>query len=121
MWPHRCSGGAPGLRSFTMLMGTIRKLTVGSRFLVLAVTVTLAAGCGKSSKESGGSGKDAPPGIDISTYPATDEGAKSVLLEFTKPGADQKALLRHLKPTQADFAALFQPEFARKAEAHYAT
>ena len=54
-----------------------------------------------------------------STHPATEEGAKALLAEFLKPGADHAALSKNLRPTQADYAAVFEPDLAAKAEAVY--
>jgi hypothetical protein len=108
--------------------GVIREGMAGWRLITLALILTLAAGCsklskdsggGKLSKDSGGGGKKEVPGANLSSYPATDEGARSVLLEFTKPGADEKTLLRLLRPTHADYEALFQPAFAQRAEAYH--
>lgn len=54
-----------------------------------------------------------------STFPATEEGAKTMLKEFAKPGADLAALTKPLRPTKADYEAVFDAEFAAKAAALY--
>ena len=46
-------------------------------------------------------------------------GAEAVLSEFLKPNADHAALSKRLRPTRNDYLAVFEPEFARKAEAVY--
>ncbi|HTE16069.1 MAG TPA: hypothetical protein VK642_13420, partial [Burkholderiales bacterium] len=42
----------------------------------------------------------------------TDEGARIMLAEFVKPGADLRALTLRLKPTKADYEAVFEKPFA---------
>ncbi len=54
-----------------------------------------------------------------STFPANEEGAKTMLKEFAKPGADTAALSKQLRPTKADYEAVFDAEFAAKAMALY--
>ena len=54
-----------------------------------------------------------------STHPATEEGAKALLAEFVKPGADHAALSRQLRPTADDYKAVFEPDLAAKAESVY--
>jgi hypothetical protein len=46
-------------------------------------------------------------------------GAEAVLSEFLQPNADHAALSKRLRPTRNDYLAVFEPEFARKAEALY--
>ena len=52
-------------------------------------------------------------------YPGTDDGARAMLAEFLKPGADLKALSLKLRPTRADYEAVFEKPFAAKLEAMY--
>ncbi len=59
-----------------------------------------------------------PP--DLQQYPGTKEGARAMLSEFLKPGADYAALTSSLKPGENDYAAVFEPEFAFKAASAYA-
>lgn len=54
-----------------------------------------------------------------SAHPATEEGAKALLADFVKPGADHAALSKNLRPTKADYDAVFEPELAAKADAVY--
>lgn len=53
------------------------------------------------------------------SYPATEEGAKALLAEFVKPGADHAALSKDLRPSSADYASVFEPGLAAKAESGY--
>ncbi len=52
-------------------------------------------------------------------FPGTADGAKALLGEFLKPGADRPGLTRALKPTAADYAAVFEGDNATKAAAGY--
>jgi hypothetical protein len=58
-------------------------------------------------------------GSTASSHPATEDGAKALLAEFVKPGADHAALSKNLRPSKDDYAAVFEPELAAKAEAVY--
>jgi len=51
--------------------------------------------------------------------PGTDDGARALLAEFIKPGADVKALSLKLRPSKADYEAVFEKPFAAKLEAMY--
>jgi hypothetical protein len=53
------------------------------------------------------------------TFPATDAGATSLLKEFVKPGADHAALSKQLRPTAADYAAVFDADSSTKVAAVY--
>src|SRR5262249_26735955 len=53
--------------------------------------------------------------------PGTEAGARALLQEFLKPGADTAALSKQLRPTHADYAAVFLGDDADKAEKAYAT
>lgn len=53
------------------------------------------------------------------TYPNTADGAKALAAEFTKPGADWKSLTQKLRPTEADYGAVFSPALAGKVRAMY--
>lgn len=55
-----------------------------------------------------------------SPYPGTEAGARKLLGEFLKSGADHAALTRPLQPTTADYLAVFEEDFARIAETTYA-
>ena len=52
-------------------------------------------------------------------FPGTEEGATSLLKEFLKPGADHAALSKQLRPTTADYAAVFDADSSAKVAAVY--
>jgi hypothetical protein len=52
-------------------------------------------------------------------HAATADGAKALLKEFVKPGADYAALSKPLQPTTADYATVFEAQTAAKAQAVY--
>jgi hypothetical protein len=49
----------------------------------------------------------------------TEAGATSLLKEFLKPGADHAALSKQLRPTAADYAAVFEADVSGKVAAVY--
>lgn len=51
------------------------------------------------------------------TFPGTDDGAKQLANAFLKPGADCAALSKQLRPTAADYAAVFDGDFGTKVAA----
>ena len=53
------------------------------------------------------------------TFPGTEAGATSFLKEFLKPGADHAALSKQLRPTTADYAAVFEADSSAKVAAVY--
>ena len=53
------------------------------------------------------------------TFPGTEAGATSLLKEFVKPGADHAALSKQLRPTPADYAAIFEADASAKVAAVY--
>ena len=57
---------------------------------------------------------------EASSHPGTEAGARELLSEFLKSGADHSALSKPLRPTTADYQAVFEPDFARSAETTYA-
>ncbi len=59
------------------------------------------------------------PGTAAGPQRASGRGAEAVLAEFLKPNADHAALSKRLRPTRNDYLAVFEPEFAKKAEALY--
>ncbi len=73
--------------------------------LVLAVC---AVGCGGGASSS-----------NASTHPGTDAGAEALLKEFLKPGADHAALTKQLRPSRADYDAVFESDLAASADAVY--
>ena len=58
-------------------------------------------------------------GTTAPSHPATEEGAKALLAEFVKPGADHAALSKNLRPTADDYKAVFESDLAAKAESVY--
>ena len=52
-------------------------------------------------------------------FPGTEAGATSLLKEFLKPGADHAALSKQLRPTTADYAAVFDADSSAKVAAVY--
>lgn len=51
--------------------------------------------------------------------PGTEAGATSLLKEFVKPGADHAALSKQLRPTAADYTAVFDADSSAKVAAVY--
>jgi hypothetical protein len=51
------------------------------------------------------------------TFPGTDDGANRLAKEFLKPGADHAALSKQLRPSDADYAAVFDGDFGPKVAA----
>ena len=78
------------------------------RNVLVIVTLALAAVACKK----GGAGGEA------SKYPGTDDGAKQMLADI-RTSPDAKAMTLALKPTSADFKAVFVGDAAAKAEAGY--
>src|SRR5690348_6583162 len=85
-----------------------RLLMTRRSVLVCAVLVLAAAACSK--KEGGGGG-------DTSKYPGTEEGAKKMLTDIRT--GDAAAMTKALKPTSADYKAVFVDAAAAKAESGY--
>lgn len=86
---------------------------------MLAIIAFAAAGCrdnkeNEKSKDTGGSSS-----ASISKYPGTEAGAKEMLSAFLKPGADLKNLTMSLRPSKADYAAVFSADLAAKVAALY--
>lgn len=67
---------------------------------------TLGTACDSGSSASG-------------KYPAGEEGAKQLLGEFLKPGADYAGLSKQLRPTKADYVSVYGAEAADKLAATY--
>ena len=78
---------------------------VRAGWLLLLVVASLTLGCGKPPTA-------VPP-------PDTEEAAKAVVSEFLKPNSDHAALSKRLRPTKEDYLAVFDPEFAKRAETTY--
>jgi hypothetical protein len=54
-----------------------------------------------------------------SKFPGTEEGAKQMLNEFLKPGADHAALSKPLRPTKDDYKAVYGADSADKLASVY--
>ena len=105
------------------------KTTVIRATLLAALALALA-GCGGgggnaggntagTSANAGGRTTGTPASSARSAHPGTDDGAKALLAEFVKPGADHAALSKALRPSKADYDAVFMPELAAKADTVY--
>lgn len=104
-----------------------------SRLLPITLSLMfccMLAGCSKKQQpaptQEPAAAKDEPaakpaaPTPAKSNFPATEEGAKALLSQFLKPGADLAALSMQLKPTSADYRAVFAAEeMAKRAEQVY--
>jgi hypothetical protein len=67
----------------------------------LFLAVALAAGAPFVVACTGGASSES------SKYPGTEEGAKQLLGEFLKPGADHATLSKQLRPTKDDYKAVY--------------
>lgn len=59
---------------------------------------------------------DEPDGGEPAPGQGSEDGAKALLAQFVAPSADHAALTRSLKPTTADYEALFDATTAPKVE-----
>ncbi len=57
-------------------------------------------------------------GSDLSKYPGTEEGAKQLLTDI-RTSNDAAGMTKSLRPSSADYKAVFTDEFADKAEKGY--
>jgi hypothetical protein len=89
----------------------MKTVALSSLLLMATLTCTLTS-CGdkNGAATSGGSGSKAD---------GTEAGAKELLTQFLKPGADYKTLSSALRPSKADYEAVFSSGFATKAAAIY--
>jgi hypothetical protein len=60
------------------------------------------------------------PASSLAKPDGSEKGAKAMLAAFLKPGADFAALTKPLRPTSADYKAIFDAESAAKAEKGFA-
>jgi hypothetical protein len=72
---------------------------------LLALSVA-AGGCKKSSVT-----------VPHPSFPGTPEGAKALLSEYLKPGADVTTLSKGLRPDPEDYAVVFTGDAAKKVQA----
>ena len=94
--------------------------------LVAALSIVLAlAGCGGGANNAAGGNTSTGSNTGGSTtssaksHPGTEDGAKALLAEFVKPGADTATLTKALRPSKADYDAVFMPDLAAKADTVY--
>lgn len=78
-----------------------------------------AADAPAAATEASTAEPEAPKTVKLD-FPGTEEGARQLLQAFVADGADTAGLSAALRPTSADFAAVFVGEAAKKAEAGYA-
>lgn len=104
----------------------MRKTTATSNLLTaLALLAFAIIGCSSGGNNANGgnntNGSSNAGGTNSSSssYPGTEDGAKALVAEFVKPGADLAALTRNLRPTKADYDAVFTPDLAAKADTVY--
>lgn len=64
------------------------------QILTLAIFIIGAFGCGKG-------------GVDTAKFPGTKDGARALIGEFMKPGADLKKLTAELRPTKEDYRSFY--------------
>ena len=82
------------------------------------------SGCSKESASAPTAGNSADGGKSSATdesgvlakFPGTTAGAKALLEALLQPGADVKGMSAALRPTKADYEAVFQPDLAAKVE-----
>ncbi|MFI1702502.1 hypothetical protein [Streptomyces bobili] len=92
----------------------------GASVLGIAFLVSCSA-AGKDG-DADSSGKGSPSASRSSSdaqdpYPGDDKGARALMETLGEDGGT--GLVRSLRPTAADYRALFQPDFAGQAEAFY--
>jgi hypothetical protein len=74
---------------------------------VIAALAALSLGFLSCKKEGGGS------------FPGTEQGAKALLEQFLKPGADHAGLSKSLRPQAADYEAVFEGAVVPKLKSMY--
>jgi hypothetical protein len=83
-------------------------MTITRRSIILGALAALAlAACSKTG------GSDA-----LSKYPGTDDGAKQLVTDL-RTSTDAAGMTKALRPTSADYKAVFTDELAAKAESGY--
>jgi uncharacterized caspase-like protein len=88
-----------------------------ARRRVAALTSAPPAGNSSARPSVGASAGDSV--TPAAKYPGTQNGAQALLAEFVKPGADRVALSNALRPTRADYDAVFMSELAATADSVY--
>jgi hypothetical protein len=84
-------------------MNTTRRTILTGALAALALTAC--------SKKNGGSAA-------LSKYPGTEDGAKQMLTDL-RTSSDAAGMTKALRPTSADYKAVFTDDFAAKAEKGY--
>lgn len=98
----------------------MRLKAIGAALVAALALAACGGGSGTGTAVNSGGGTSAGGGAGASSkYPGTEEGAKAMLAEFVKPGADHAALSKTLRPSKADYDAVFASELAAKADAVY--
>jgi hypothetical protein len=72
-----------------------------------------------SASTSASASASAAPVPSFKSFPGTEAGAKLLLAELMKPNADTAALSKQLRPTAADYKAIFDPAAAAKIDSVY--
>ena len=93
--------------------------------IVGMVAMISLAGCSDQNSESppktSSGGSDAPAQAASSTdFPGTEDGAKALLTKLLDSETDRATMTRALRPTDADYEAIFIPKAAAKAKTGYA-
>jgi hypothetical protein len=85
-------------------------------------TATATASSSASPVVSASASASAPSAVPadfLKTFPGTAAGAKALVSEFVKPGVDAPALTKLLRPTLADYKAVFDAKAAANLDAVY--
>lgn len=86
------------------------------RALWASLCLVVVAACSGANAD-GGEVRASGPSVSESAYPGNESGARALLEKAgTEGGA---SLVETLRPTNADYRAVFQPEFADRAERFY--
>jgi hypothetical protein len=90
--------------------------------LLLLLSLLASIGIAGTKGQTANDGAVNPSAISsqAASYPNTEMGARALLNEFLKSGADHAALTKPLRPTTADYLAVFVEGFAKIAETAYA-
>jgi hypothetical protein len=77
----------------------------------------LASASASASALASASAPASPP--DLRSFPSTPAGAQALVSELAKPSADPVSLTKQLRPTSADYKAIFDAPTAAKIDAVY--
>jgi hypothetical protein len=86
--------------------------------VAIAVVSSASASASAAPAPSVPPAPPAPP-PDFKTFPGTLAGAKALVSVLIAPGADAPSLTKQLRPTTADYKALFDAKTAAKLDAVY--